>query len=421
MSFELARPVRHLLLGSLLALASGVAGCSAGANSADDVNPEEATTDAITEVDHSAVKRQSIGNCWIYATASWSEAMNKNATAQEPNFSESYWTYWHWFEQIANGGVGSSISTGGSYSTAAELINRYGVMSEGDFIASEANSEMSQRQASAQAAINASLANGALKSATARRNRTTVRKELNAAFGLADPVVQQMNRVFGVSTSKTLDKKASTAGTKISAAKSIPVKVWDAKTKKDVTATLADAIGTRSGFARSGPLAWNESSYPSTAHERRNFQKRFQVALQHSVPVIMSWYVDFNAMEDGGQFRKPPTTPGRQGGHMVVMDDYQVSNVPGFGLLPAGTLEKRDAALTAALDDSATIDFIRIKNSWGASRPDRHFEGGYHDLWMQYMNGPVQQCEVDEVTDIPKPGTCFDSTPLESIVLPPGL
>jgi hypothetical protein len=410
MSFRLAVVARLFLLASI------PAGCAL--HSAPETSG--ASTDSITEVTQSSVKRQSIGNCWIYATASWSESMNKNATGQEPNFSESYWTYWHWFEQIANGSTGTTISTGGTFGTAVELINRYGVMNAGDFIAVEATAEMSDAQERAEQAINRSLQSGVLADRNARRDRATVRAELNAAWGLSPDVVAQIDQVFGSDVSRTIDRVAKTDGTSIMSAGAIPIKVWDERSQQDVNAALQDAIGQGSTFSRQGNLAWNEVRYPWDAQGRRDFQKRFQRALQHSVPVVMSWYVDFNAMEPGGQFRAPPATPGRQGGHMVVMHDYQISNVPGFGTLPAGTLETRPDALAAALDDAATIDFIRIKNSWGTDRPDRNFTDGYHDLWMQYLNGPVQQCQVDE-NDNPKPGTCFDTTPFESIVLPPGL
>ena len=85
----------------------------------------------------------------LYATTSWLEALNKAATNQEANTSESWLTYWHWYEQIANGGAGTEISTGGSYGTAADLIVRYGLVAEGDFIPGEANAEMSGKQSSA--------------------------------------------------------------------------------------------------------------------------------------------------------------------------------------------------------------------------------------------------------------------------------
>ena len=51
-----------LLLGFLFSAACGVAS-------------EEASTseDAITDVPHTAVKEQTIGNCWLYASVAWAE------------------------------------------------------------------------------------------------------------------------------------------------------------------------------------------------------------------------------------------------------------------------------------------------------------------------------------------------------------
>jgi hypothetical protein len=180
-----------------------------------------------------------------------------------------------------------------------------------------------------------------------------------------------------------------------------------------VEATLADAIGR-------GRLAWTESFYPSSAIDRRHLQERFQKALADHIPVVMTWYVDFNSLDNNGRFFAPPAHPGRQGGHMVVMDDYEINNVPGFGTLKAGVLETRPEALSAALSDSATMSFIRIKNSWGAVRPDRPSSNGYYDLYMTYLNGPVKQCQTDPQTEEPKLDTCFDATPFESVILPPG-
>ena len=69
MAFHLARHVRGIALTSMLGLSGMAAGCVADQGATDPDN-QGASTDAITEVDQSIVKRQSIGNCWIYATAS---------------------------------------------------------------------------------------------------------------------------------------------------------------------------------------------------------------------------------------------------------------------------------------------------------------------------------------------------------------
>jgi hypothetical protein len=420
MSFRFARTTG---LAALSLFALSTAACSL---STDESEGEglEATTDPITVIDQSKVKRQSIGNCWIYATASWSESLAKSADPQHRdfNFSESYWTYWHWFDQIANGQIFGKpeISTGGSYGVSSEIISRYGIMNEGDFIREERDVEMSTRQKTALDAINLSLKSGALSTPTARRNRALVRAELDKAWGLSSSVVAQLDRVFGRSVSRTLDRTASNTGTSIKKASQIPVLVPDAQTHQQVRATLQDALGRRNGFfGRTGPLAWQEAFYPSDARGRRELLKRVQRAMADHAPVIMSWFVDFNSLDAQGRFFAPPATPGRQGGHMVVVDDYEITNVPGFGTLKAG-VDATPKQLEAALDDAAEIVFIRIKNSWGSFRPDRQFVvPGYHDLYMKYLNGPVDRCEEKEdgSTDTEN---CSPDTPLQDVVLPAG-
>ena len=93
-------PAATLSISALSLLVA--AGCSAapGIDGAlgDNENP-------IVDVPHTDVERQSIGNCWIYAHATWAESMNKAATGRDFDISQSYWTYWHWFDQIANAGT----------------------------------------------------------------------------------------------------------------------------------------------------------------------------------------------------------------------------------------------------------------------------------------------------------------------------
>lgn len=110
---------------------------------------------------------------------------------------------------------------------------------------------------------------------------------------------------------------------------------------------------------------------------------------------------------------------------MTVLEDYAAETVA-FGLLEAGvTLDPAkpaDAAkLEAALLDSTKITLLRTKNSWGSNRPDREFAPGfpgYHDLWMDYLNGPIRFCpDVEDKDDT----NCLDETvPLRDVMLPPG-
>lgn len=301
-------------LSLVLVLALSVLAACGGAVPAD--SGFDSSDDEISDVPQTVVKRQSIGNCWIYATCSWIESMHKTATGQDLNASESWITYWHWFEQITGGEVGSNneLSTGGSWDVASYLTTRYGVVAEKAFIGSEAEAEMSYRQKSALDAINASLKSGALKSAAARRSKTTVRKELDKAWALDAGVTATLTKVFGATVARNLTTKskttgketASVAGTFITRARDIPATYTEGPGKPAVKKSLADAM-----------KSWHEASYysaGSSAAGRRQFQKRIQRALHDSQPVILSWFVDFNALNSDGQFAAPPPPPATRAG-----------------------------------------------------------------------------------------------------------
>jgi len=414
MALDLFKKTRWLTIASLLALA---AGCSA--TSSDDASAEDpgASSDDITSVDQSSVKRQSIGNCWLYATTSWLEALNKGATNQEQNTSESWLTYWHWFEQIANGGVSDEVSTGGVWTTAASIIARYGITLEGNFLPSEADDEMSMTQKTALDAINASLKTGVLKDPAARSDRKTVRAELDKAWRLTPAVKAKIDAVFGAAVDKTLDRAYlnQDPGNGIIRASDFPARVKDS-TGNFVTMKLSDVL-------LRGQYAWQEAYYPSDAVRRRAFLKRVQAALHDQQPVLLSWHVDFNALTRDSRFSLDQLNqlgPGRQGGHMTVLHDYQ-ADVPGIGILKAGE-QATPEQMQAALSDDTKILFLRVKNSWGGIRPDRWDNSilpGYHDLEMPYMNGPITECP--ETEGAPDPATCTGKVvPLGSVTLPAG-
>ncbi len=430
MALDLLKKTRWLSLASLLALAAGSSvGCAVD-QGGDEATSDEtgSSTDDITQVNQSKVKRQSIGNCWLYATTSWLEALNKGATDEEKNTSESWLTYWHWFEQIANGGVGDEISTGGSYGTAVDLITRYGITLEGTFIPGEAEAEMSNRQSTALDTINQSLKSGALKDPAARRDRKLVRKELDRAWRLDASVTAKIDAVFGEGVEKTLDRAYATRepGNGIIRAKDFPARLKDPRTGQFVDGKLSDAIGTSRGWwsPREGQFAWNEVNYPSDAASRRAFWKRVQKALHDGMPVITSWKVDFNALTRDSHFSFEELQrrgPGRQGGHMTVMHDYE-AEVPGEGLLKAGENATPEQMQKALADDTKII-FVRVKNSWGGIRPDRWDQAampGYHDLDLAYLDGPIKECKEDEHGNT-DPNQCpRQVTPLWDVVLPAG-
>jgi hypothetical protein len=439
----MAGSIRSLIPALLFALPTAM-GCSSSATPQPEVETESTDTaqGAVTDVEQSTVKRQMIGNCWLYATASWIESLHKSVGGEELDVSESYWTYWHWFEQIARSSTSTEIQTGGSWRTAVGLAQRYGVMTEADFIPEEATEILSLRQASARNAINASLSTGALKEASARRDRALVRAELDRAWGLSDTMKASIDRVFGASVDRTLKNLEAlpegVTDVPITTVYALDVRVPDPKKVTNtrmplpsgsdfVNVKLADLIGIR----RNSPYNWNEVYYPSRDAARRSVQTRFQRALHDRQPVIVSWFVDFNYRSpDNSKFIMPDPlpAPGRQGGHMVVMEDYQIDTGAVFGVLAAGaTLDPLDPAngpkFEAVLSPDAKLEFIRIKNSWGLrSEPATGFFG-YHDLSMSYLNGSVPLSCADE-TDPDAKARCEANPRLtstfSSVVLPAG-
>ncbi len=393
-------------------------------------NPSEEPTegiafDPVTDLTHTAVKRQSIGNCWIYATVGWIESQRAkytrttaNPTGEQLNISESWITYWHWYKHLTGGTTNSEIETGGFWGEAGDLIIARGWMKEGDFIPEEANSEISQRQSTALNYMNTSLRSGMLSTPAARMNGTLVRDELDRAFGLRPAIIAEMDAIFGADGARTLENsRASRQFVK----RPTELIVGSARTSTGTTRRLhlGDVFGRANGYwnpdLRSGTYAWRSVSYPSDATGRTRFWQRVLKAMNDGHPVIVSWLVDFNALDANGNFTltqlQTAGAAGRQGGHLTVTEDYTVDNVPGFGTLGIGQLsaEQRTAAL------QGTLRFLRIKNSWGTDRPDRASHNGYYDLYADYMNGPIawKSSEMPNATTRPQ-------TPLDEAILPPG-
>ena len=410
-----------LSLLAVLALAAPLAaGCSSG-----DVSSSPVATDddnEIVDVKHTDVERQSIGNCWIYAHATWVESMHLSATGESFDTSQSYWTYWHWFDQVA-GGFSSEISTGGNWSTANNIIRKYGMMAEKDFVPADLANEMSARQKTALDTMNASLKTGALKDSASRRDKKLLRKEMDRAWGLTPEVSAMLDKAFGESATRTFASRtpATAAGTPILRGEDFKVAYASGPGTAPQQKTLSQAM-----------TEWREAFY--SASTQRPFLLRVQNALHAAQPVIISWFVDFSALENRDNERKGSfslTTlkefgSGHQGGHETVLEDYQAKLPDGTVLKAGKTLDPKNAAdaalLRSALDPRTEIQFLRIKNSWGGARPDRAFAPGmpgYHDLYLDYLNGPVKKCvEKDGQTDT---SNCpSDVTPLQSIVLPPG-
>jgi len=434
-----------LLVFAALAPAGGLA-CSLASN-------EATSTDDVTSVENTGVKSQAIANCWLYATAGWAESLHKGATARDADLSEAYWNYWYWYEQITGGDISladeiswEGITQGGWWGLGVELIYRYGWMHEGDFIP-DADAK-AKRHEEAAAAINESLAYGALASPAARRDPKIVRAELNKAWKIGASVVEDLERQFPIVSPPPVATAAADGGDEGGAppaAAPLPPKPTPLVAVTDRAAsgslgltrihapqelaalgadgttivTLADVIGRRAEGTkpgegiRVGPEAWTELRYtwaPGDEARRRAFVKNVQHALNRRLAVPIAWAISSTATN--GEYHPEGVSDWTLTGlHESILVDYEIDDVPGFGTLRVDVRETRPEALEATLDDAARIRFFRIKNSWGSDRawteeelrqygmapsPDGaakpnflEAKPGYNDLYAGYLDLPT--------------------------------
>ncbi|MBL8715751.1 MAG: hypothetical protein JNL79_07130 [Myxococcales bacterium] len=344
------------------------AGCSS------DAAPEEVTdSDDIINVINSRVKNQSIGNCWLYASVGWVESLHLRATGTELNLSETYLTYWDWYEKLTKSAATpmESITTGGFFSTATRLMNTYGLLDEGAFIPNEATVDLSSAQSKAEAYVNDSLKTGVMRK---DRSPATVRKELTKAFGLTAEVSAQLDATFGPAAPRALG--AVPAGFPLRKTSDLVVTQKRAG-QPAVNVKLKDEIPR-----------WSEVTRPTNRAQLRGYLRRVQKALHDGQPVLAVWNVDWESRDRvAGTFPKMLPAAKIDGVHMTVLEDYQAAYVPNYGTLPAGVTVTDPTVLDAALADQVEINLFRIKNSWG-NGVDPSGSGafkGYADLYSAYL------------------------------------
>jgi hypothetical protein len=345
-------------------------------------------------VAHTISKRQSIGNCWLYATATWLESVVLTYQNESLDVSESYWTWWHFYNQLVAPYEMEEIATGGSWGISRSLILNHGFVSEGDFIPDEAGFEMSYRQKQAVDQLNYELAFGELKDPEARTPEL-VRRVLDEAFG---------------SNMAEAEKLAQRADQKI-----IRIK------PNGQLVTLRDLVDRRSREAWVEvyfPRAYGENAEVSSSMQRarRQIWTRVFRALNDEQPVVMSLMIDFNALDNAdGTFkgqRLRDLGVGDQGGHLTVLEDYTVRDVPGVGSIGRGEVseELQQQALLG------TLDLLVVKNSWGVTRPERGIKDGITLFDRSYLEDTFAWKEDEE--DFESPVNWY--TTLGAFILPPG-
>jgi hypothetical protein len=333
---------------------------------------ENASSTKVTSVVHSPVKRQSIGNCWLYAQATWLESMLKATTGENVNVSETYWTYWDMYQKLLRNEPipEEELNTGGTWSQSRSIIRQYGWVKEEDFIPEEKDKSMSEAQACAEDYI---LAQGREGGTLFAQDRTPekIRAELDKAFSCNGKYKFDMNAAF--------DKRQKAEDTRL-----VDVKTRQERSLKDWLSQWNEAsVATGNSWGR-----YEGKKIPTEAEVSayKKIEQRIKRALNDHQPVVLSWYVSFNAANKTGLFNLSTLADkgemGSSGGHMIVLYDYTVKNVPNAGTLGEGDLSEEDKALALEGD----LDYLVVKNSWGANRPDRPWlRDGYSRLSWDYL------------------------------------
>ncbi len=357
-----------LALGSTTAL--GMVACSAGSAGS------PASSD-LTSIENTPVKEQTIGNCWLYGTAAWAESMHLAATTESIDLSEAYWTYWYWYEQISGSPVTAftrdnysyGIVEGGYWGIAAELVRRYGWMRESDF-APDAT-VLGKKHADALEIMNASLLSGALEDPEARKDPILVLQELNRAWGLSEPVANELVNTFGPNRNFASDPTLH-GGTMVRSADDLLVLAADGQTNVTFKEIVGDhEVGTKYELGRrTGAHAWNDIAYTwanDTAGQARRtaILQNVKLSMNRRLALPVSWST---SAAENGVYKVSPDTSYPYGGHLSVLVDYEIEHVPGFGTLTIDQKVTNAEALAATLLPGATISFFRIKNSWGTSQ-----------------------------------------------------
>lgn len=371
MAFLSARSLRTSLVRFSTVIALGAfAGCSSDGPAADTGAPVSGDEQDIVDIASTPVKNQSIGNCWTYATTAWAESLHLQGTGEVSNLSESWVTYWDWYEKLTSYQTAGKdkIEAGGFFRTATAIMGKYGMVEEGAFIEGEATADRSSAQSRAESAINASMASGALKKS---RSPEVVRAELAKAWGLSPAVITNLNATFGSGAPRPITSVP--AGFKLYTADAFKV-AHKEPGKPQTVIPLRSELG-----------GWEEIS-PTTTPNPRTLVRRVQKALHDGRPAIVVWNVSW-AARSGSTFAKMGATNKVDGVHMTLLEDYQAALVPNIGTLPAGVTVSDKAILDSALADQVEVSFFRVKNSWGASG-DPSGTGnykGYVDLYREYL------------------------------------
>lgn len=348
----------------------------------------------VTTVELSPNVQQTISNCWDLATTAWIESLARRPDGAEGvDLSEAYVSYMYWYLQLVDPTF-TALNELGNYGFAAEILARYGWMTEQEFLGQSEPSAMATRHAAALNAVRWEIVGGELRRPD-QRNTANVIKVLNRAWGVSPEIASELEKTFGVAYQTTLrDPAVSTAGTHIRRLSEIPVGVGD----DGATITALDVVGEPPsgaqpfGNVRAGRYAFSAVDPPPDDTQLRWYFARAQSAMFQDLPLPVTLWYDQTQVDATGTFQAPVSgVLAQPAPHLMMFFDMTVI-APGFGLMQAGVADERPEARVAALSSQALLYSFRAKNSWwgdyttpGPTIPFAGGQPGLNDFSIAYM------------------------------------
>jgi hypothetical protein len=337
-------------------------------------SPAQAALPSAVSWPHSPVKRQSIETCWIYAGIAWIESLNMQAQSTSgeaalPDYSEAYLTLRFFEHQLSKSGTLDKLETLSHWGEFRYLVQTYGLMHEKDFRSKISLSDERTIEQIALEVLNESLANGPLKS---DRSNQTIRKELDRAFGV-DSANLKVIKAWDINVragSRSFNLESLVSGMQMLG--------WD----KETAQAPAELPAT--------------TRYAELSLGRKETLKRVMRALNAGFPILVSWFVDLNAVDASGTFQfNTLRNKGKgttRGFHQSLIVDYsaQVKNPRDGTLLKIQEGAGFNPELLSLAAENGELETFIIKNSWGTKREDRPLHSwqgnsGYHVLDASYL------------------------------------
>jgi hypothetical protein len=162
-----------------------------------------------------------------------------------------------------------------------------------------------------------------------------------------------------------------------------------------------------------GPYEGKKLGTESEFNGFKAIEQKIKKALNDHQPVMISFFVSFNAPNADGFFNLNTLAKagslGDNGGHMLVLHDYTVKDIPG----DAGFTSLGEGDMDPQLKETAlqgNLDYLVAKNSWGFDRSDRPWlKDGYSRITWDYLRSRYFEEETGRFQPF-----------LRSVILPPG-